>query len=346
VVIDTFHPWEISEHRTGGPKFLRENLTDLIDINNFEVTHLGKFYTLTRISKCPNLAQFFFGRKIKKSTILRTFTVLRTIKPSSILLSSEHPKISIPALFYCIFNKEVLLSVPIMHLSVRVRRGFFINSINWGYVWQRLFFILLKLIKKKDFFTINKKTTAYLELLFQDSTTVQITPKTMINKSNYNQIDLNKTINLNFIGRISPQKGVFDLVKVAKRLNKELSIDWVINIIGHGSKKQTFKLAMLIRILKLRKLKLYTNFKNEMLLFSPIFENSIFLMPSYEEGFSYAISENINMQKIVICWKIEELTEHWSRYKNVILVEDIGNTKEFSRTIKEVIYSKVSDQND
>lgn len=90
------------------------------------------------------------------------------------------------------------------------------------------------------------------------------------------------------IGRLSPEKGFMDLLKIFNIICKDYS-DWHLDIIGDGPEKD--KLKKYIKENHLQKRVTLHGFKNKEYIYDMLTKSSIYLMTSYTESFGIVLLE-------------------------------------------------------
>jgi glycosyltransferase involved in cell wall biosynthesis len=150
-----------------------------------------------------------------------------------------------------------------------------------------------------------------------------------------------------FIGRLWKQKGVYDLIKIMKKIvwkNKEFKL----YLIGESSEKQ--KIIDEIKKEKLEKNMFILGYVNSNELIKKLKETEFFFFPSYEEGFGIVIVEALYSRSKVICYKLPHYKEFFKDFpeyvekrdiesfvKKLKIKKDLKNQKEF---VKKYEYEK------
>ena len=90
------------------------------------------------------------------------------------------------------------------------------------------------------------------------------------------------------VGRLSPEKGFMDLLKIYKILHKKYP-DWTLDIIGDGSEKENLEKYIIEN--KLEEKVILHGFRNKEYINEILQESSIYLMTSYTESFGIVLIE-------------------------------------------------------
>jgi len=129
-----------------------------------------------------------------------------------------------------------------------------------------------------------------------------------------------------FLGRFHPQKGIFDLIEIWKKVverNKNLRLV----IIGEGSSSITERIRKYIKKNLLEKNVEMVGFLEEAEKYSVLKKSRIFLFPSYLEGFGIVILEAMACGNVVIAF---DLPVYKDIFNNVIVRVPIGEISEFA----------------
>jgi len=127
-----------------------------------------------------------------------------------------------------------------------------------------------------------------------------------------NGIDLNyfstfrrheKIYDIAYLGRISPRKGLDDILYVAKNMSKKAII------IGSGTPYQVERYRNLAKSIQDLE---FPGFLPDHEAYSLIASSKLFLFPSYEEGFGLVIGEAIALGVPVVCYDVPSLIEVWN----------------------------------
>ena len=135
-----------------------------------------------------------------------------------------------------------------------------------------------------------------------------------------------------FVGSLGKRKGVYDIIKVCKSINRK----FIITAVGSEARKndlfkiknliQEFKLSTKIRIIESEKMKLEEKVD--------FFVNSgIFLFPSHNENFPLVIIEAACAGLPIITTPVGALPEFFTHMENVYFVEP-GNIEEIKEAIQ------------
>ena len=94
--------------------------------------------------------------------------------------------------------------------------------------------------------------------------------------------------NLISVGRLSKEKGYFDLLLLFKKLNKQYP-DWILHIVGDGDEKE--KLEKFVEEESLKDNVIFHGFQKKDYIDSLYHKSSIYLMTSYTESFGIVLIE-------------------------------------------------------
>ena len=124
--------------------------------------------------------------------------------------------------------------------------------------------------------------------------------------------DINlKRLNFLFVGRIIREKGVYEIVEAVKKLSKEDFI-FSISIMGDGPELENLK--KLVKNLDLDRYFVFHGFvKNDGIKRNIYLASHLMVLPSYKEGFPYAILEAMSYKMPIISTKvgaISDMVEH------------------------------------
>ncbi len=148
-------------------------------------------------------------------------------------------------------------------------------------------------------------------------------------KKKINYKKLKKKYTAVYLGRLKPSKGIFDLPKIWKIVNKHQPGSKLI-LIGEGSSKDKNKLKKLISKEKLEKLIIVKGFLSDQEIVKIFYQSEVFIFPSREEGFGMAILEALCCDLQVIVWNLKVFT---SVYKDLVLKSKCFDLKDFSQKI-------------
>lgn len=142
--------------------------------------------------------------------------------------------------------------------------------------------------------------------------------------------DVEKDDNLAlFVGRLTHQKGIFDLIDTAKFLeNKHPELKIV--LVGDGPDKVRFSEAVKRRSANSIQM---VGFVSEDEKYALLKKAKYFIFPSYEEGWGIALAEALYADCIAVCYEIEHYESLFSDYPYYVPVGDVDGLK---RTVSEV----------
>ena len=138
-----------------------------------------------------------------------------------------------------------------------------------------------------------------------------------------------------FVGRLTSQKGIFDLVKVMAAL-KKTSPDFRLVIVGSGPDKEF--LLTEIKRLELTNITL-SGFISDEEKISLLKRSAFFFFPSYEEGWGIALAEALYCECRCVCY---ELTHYRSIFQNHPSYAKLGDADDFLRQFQAVQAQLVS----
>lgn len=136
-----------------------------------------------------------------------------------------------------------------------------------------------------------------------------------------------------FVGRISRDKGIFDLIQSWKEILKIVKGSRLV-IIGSGP--DTHELERIIKDSGLGKNILFKGLCSNEELFQLMKSSKIFILPSMFEGWGMAIAEALACGLPVVCYDISALREVFGACKSVFLVP-FKNIDKLTSTILKVI---------
>lgn len=125
-----------------------------------------------------------------------------------------------------------------------------------------------------------------------------------------------------FLGRLSPSKGIFDLIKIWKLVTLKFP-DYKLAIIGGGNPEIKKKLEKEVHKAGLKNQIDILGFLENDDSFSIIKESDFFIFPSHEEGFGIAIAEAMACGVPVIAWNLPIYNEIFQRHILQIKKNDI-----------------------
>jgi len=116
-------------------------------------------------------------------------------------------------------------------------------------------------------------------------------------------------VNVLFVGRLIPSKGVYDIIRVSKQLSKEIGV----YIIGKGPEKDKVK-KMCDRIPNCH----FIGFVNDV---TPYLKHAdIFVMPSYYEGMPIVLLEAMAARTACIAYDIGDIKKRFKSGKELVIL--------------------------
>jgi len=142
-----------------------------------------------------------------------------------------------------------------------------------------------------------------------------------------------KTFNILFIGRLTPEKGVYDLLSIIERLyDNEKQIN--VHIVGEGPLRE--ELEDKVNVLNLRHV---VKFLGALAHPDPLFKEyewaDVFLLPSYTEGIPRVIAEAMSKGVPVVASTVGGIPHIIDNNEDGILVEP-GNINEFTMVLSQL----------
>ncbi len=138
------------------------------------------------------------------------------------------------------------------------------------------------------------------------------------------------TLNILFLGRLGERKGVYDILKVAKKLENE---NIKITLAGDGETEKVRNLVKEENIEKIVEVKDWVNSKEKEDLLN---KADIYILPSYNEGMPMSVLEAMSYSLPVITTNIGSIPEIIENNENGILIEP-GNIEELKENILKLI---------
>jgi glycosyltransferase involved in cell wall biosynthesis len=136
--------------------------------------------------------------------------------------------------------------------------------------------------------------------------------------------DVKKVDNLAlFVGRLTHQKGVFDLLDVAEYMQSKHS-DFRLVVVGDGPDKNRFTEAAKSRSISSIEA---VGFVSEEEKYKLMKEAKFFIFPSYEEGWGIALAEALYADCIAVCYEIKHYKSLFSEYPHYVNIGDIDALK-------------------
>lgn len=281
-------------------------------------------------------------------SLLGPLTFLKYVKANSIIFSSSDltpditpawlAKIKHPSLVWAI-SPNMIFSNPFKGYTKAFTPGFKLPSSSelLHFIAQRSSIILARAFADKiiaisqqmgDFFTqqkgFPKSKVVYTSYGVHAEKLKKLTP------TKRNQYEAC------FMARFHPQKGIFDLLKIWKRVTTVLPKARLV-VIGGGSGQITEKLRTKIKDLKLSgKIKLLGfQFGDER--FRIVKSSQVFLFPSFFEGNPITILEIIACQIPIVAYALPVFLKEYGN--RGMMVAPIGDTKKFARQVIKLLKS-------
>jgi len=259
----------------------------------------------------------------------RTFTaIINTIRlnPTAIHSSSDFIPDVLPSYILKILHPTSPWTQMIFHLIPKERKI--------TYLFQKLSFIFIKSKANRIFVdnTILKEDLiSKLDFPKQKILLLKInTDKKLINSIKPSS----KKFNAIFIGQLRESKGIFDLIKIWKKIIK-FNPNYKLAIIGQDVNNNRQKLLILINTNNLSKNISILGYLPDSEKFSIIKSSDFVVIPSYEEGYGLAVRECLACLKPVLIYNLPV----FSKLKNKNLYKfSLGNYHQISQfIIKEYI---------
>ena len=147
--------------------------------------------------------------------------------------------------------------------------------------------------------------------------------------------DVEKQSNLAlFVGRLTHQKGVFDLLDVVEYMQSKYP-DFRLVVVGDGPDKNRFTEAVKSRSIHAIEA---VGFVSEAEKYKLMKEAKFFIFPSYEEGWGIALAEALYAECIAVCYEIKHYRSLFADYPKYV---SIGDVEALKRSMEEVYDTKV-----
>ena len=241
----------------------------------------------------------------------------------------------IPAFLYKILHPKKKWIQCVFHIypDWRIRPGNKVRNFVAQYL-QKFSFILIK--KSDVIININNQVKAELvKLGFSEDRIVVNTPGIDVEYLQNLAVSQNtKKYDGTFLARLSPSKGIFDLIEIWKKVT-EINPQMTLAILGGGGNKETvIHLHKQITKAKLEKNVFLLGFLENDEAFSIIKNSKVFLFPSHEEGFGIAIAEAMACKVAVVAW---DLPVYKEIFENKIIQVKKGDTTRFAKSVAELL---------
>lgn len=248
----------------------------------------------------------------------------------------------IPAFFYKLFHGETKWYQCVFHIypSWHKRPGNKVTNFIAQYLQQ---FSLLFIHKADCVININTQVKKYLvDKGFDPNKIVVNTPG--IDFSSISKLKVNNhegRYDAVFLSRLMPSKGVFDLIRIWKKVVDIKPMN-KLAIIGEGSNEVKKELIEEIAVNKLRNNIDVLGYLEDKEAFNLIKNSGVFLFPSHEEGFGIAIAEAMACGTPVIAWNLSVYDEVFE--DNLVKVEE-NDINSFATKVVELQNSHFLSQN-
>jgi glycosyltransferase involved in cell wall biosynthesis len=135
-----------------------------------------------------------------------------------------------------------------------------------------------------------------------------------------------------FVGRISRDKGIFDLVQIWKRITARKP-EFKLAIVGQGP--DSLKLEDLIEDNNMSANIVLTGSCTDTELYALLKASRVFLFPSRFEGWGLAVGEALGAGLPVVCYDIPALREVFGKCRSVFLTR-VGDVERFAQTVEKI----------
>jgi len=199
------------------------------------------------------------------------------------------------------------------------------------------FYLILILLKRVNLCITMTKTTA--KILAKNG----VHPKKIFVSTNGINLNKIKTItnqpkkyDYSFVGRISKEKGIYDLLEAFKKILKQKPEKTLI-IIGDGPELENLK-----KTIKKQNLEKKVYLKgpcSDHELYKLLKSSKIFVFPSYFEGWGLAVGEALGCGLPTICYEIPVLKEVFSKCPSIFFVP-VGNKEKLAETMIKIVEEK------
>jgi len=237
----------------------------------------------------------------------------------------------IPAFLHKLLRPKTKWIQCVFHIypDWRIRPGNKVRNFVAQYL-QKFSFILIK--KSDVVISLNNQVKAELVRLgFTESKIVVNTPGIDVEYLQNLAVSQNtKKYDGTFLARLSPSKGILDLIEIWKRVT-EINPQMTLAILGGGSKESLRK--QIIKA-KLENNVFLLGFLENDEAFSIIKNSKVFLFPSHEEGFGIAIAEAMACEVAVVAW---DLPVYKEIFEDKIIQVKKGDTTRFAKSVAELL---------
>jgi len=153
----------------------------------------------------------------------------------------------------------------------------------------------------------------------------------------FNELKLNKeNFLITFVGRLSFEKGLLNLIKAAEEIIKDFP-DAKMVLIGNGAEKQN-----LIKEIKKRKMTshfLFLGWQKKEKVYQILSASRVFILPSFYETFSYTVLEAMALAVPIVATNVGGIKELVENNFNGLLIEK-NNPAQIALGIKKILQSE------
>lgn len=281
----------------------------------------------------PNPIAIFFSYCIRA---LQVYRVLKKEKNIEILFScSDIAYADIwPAYFIVGRNRQIKWITRIYHVLLKPgkRRGDYLTNF-FAFYLQRLCFWMIKK-RSRYILAINKKLKKeILDLGFPKNKTGILEAGVDFNKIKSFVPDKKYSYDVVAMGRIAPEKGIFDIVKIWKKVlnsNSTYNMAWI----GGGNQNHTKKLQLLIQKEKLTNSFHLLGFIDKKEVFNILKSAKVFICSDHENGWGLAVCEAMSCGLPVVSYDIDIFG---GVYKKGFLSAKLFDTDNFANNLIKVL---------
>jgi glycosyltransferase involved in cell wall biosynthesis len=131
-----------------------------------------------------------------------------------------------------------------------------------------------------------------------------------------------------FLGRLTSQKGIFDLLDVMERIGKDCP-EFRLVIMGTGPERDALLSAIAQRKITSIILKGFVTDEEK---YAILKESGFFFFPSYEEGWGIALAEALYCGAITVCYELPHYRSIFGEYPVYV---ELGNRQQFAERFLE-----------
>jgi glycosyltransferase involved in cell wall biosynthesis len=140
-----------------------------------------------------------------------------------------------------------------------------------------------------------------------------------------------------FLGRLTSQKGIFDLLEVVEQIAKDWP-EFRLVIMGSGPERDALAAAIEQRQIKSIILKGFVRDEEK---YAILKQSSYFFFPSYEEGWGIALAEAMYCGALAVCYELPHYRSIFGPYPVYV---ELGNAKQFAERFLETRSRQVSEE--